>query len=323
MWKEIILLSSLFLIVEINYAQNMSIPQTLDYINKKLQDNPSHDGDGTFTNLFSIELNANGELSILHKSKFDTDPWKIYRTTFYVSNASIASNCGEKNDQYPETQFRLIKFNSNDNSSCFRTTIVQSSNKKDYDYSSSWEIITFPESVRESLCNAFNHLFHLISTEPKYNQPKEIDPFADAKTTNKTSFNTSDSNEVVHMQKMQGGTYEIPVTINDVLKISFIFDTGASDVSISPDVALTLIRTGTVKETDFIGSQTYSFADGSKATSRRFIIRKLTIGNHTVTNVIASISKSINAPMLLGQSVQQKFGKIIIDNIKHTLKFTE
>ena len=59
----------------------------------------------------------------------------------------------------------------------------------------------------------------------------------------------------------RGGVYEIPVIINGSLKLNFIFDAGASDVSISPDVALTLVRTGTVTDADFLGTETYKFAD--------------------------------------------------------------
>ncbi len=124
---------------------------------------------------------------------------------------------------------------------------------------------------------------------------------------------------VIRMIKSEGGTYEVPVTINGVLKISFILDSGASDVSISPDVALTLIKTGTVKESDFIGTQSYSFADGSHATSKVFIIHEIKIGNKIITNVKASISNSIDAPMLLGQTVLQRFGKFTVDNTNHIL----
>ena len=81
----------------------------------------------------------------------------------------------------------------------------------------------------------------------------------------------------IKMMKSQSGVFEVPVELNKVLKISFIFDSGASDVSISPDVAATLIRTGTIEQTDFIGSQVYSFADGSTATSEVFILKEIKI----------------------------------------------
>jgi predicted aspartyl protease len=113
--------------------------------------------------------------------------------------------------------------------------------------------------------------------------------------------------------KTTTGLIEVPIILNDVLRINFIFDSGASEVSLSPDVALTLIRTGTITENDFLPDQTYTFADGSSAKSKRFLIRKLVIGNQTLTNIEASISKSIEAPMLIGQNVMQKIGSVTID----------
>jgi clan AA aspartic protease (TIGR02281 family) len=135
--------------------------------------------------------------------------------------------------------------------------------------------------------------------------------------------NLKPKQNTIKMMKSQSGVFEVPVELNKVLKISFIFDSGASDVSISPDVALTLMRTGTIEQTDFIGSQVYSFADGSTATSEVFILKEIKIGGHVIKNVRASISNSINAPMLLGQSVLQRLGKFSIDNNNHTLIIEE
>jgi hypothetical protein len=103
-----------------------------------------------------------------------------------------------------------------------------------------------------------------------------------------------------------GGVYHVPVLINDALKLDFIVDNGASDVSIPPDVVLTLIRTGTIEESDFVGTEKYRLADGSTASSRTFMIRSLKVGNRTVTNVLASIT-DVSGPLLLGQSFLSKF----------------
>jgi hypothetical protein len=37
------------------------------------------------------------------------------------------------------------------------------------------------------------------------------------------------------------------------------------------------------------------------------------VGNQTLTNIEASISKSIDAPMLIGQNVMNKLGSVTID----------
>jgi aspartyl protease family protein len=120
---------------------------------------------------------------------------------------------------------------------------------------------------------------------------------------------------------LKNGVYEIPVTVNETLNINFIFDAGAADVSISADVALTLIRTGTISDNDFIGTQTYQFADGTIAKSKIIILKELQIGNKVVTNVKATISKSLDAPLLLGQSALNRFGNISIDYKNMVIRF--
>src|SRR2546427_11347393 len=87
----------------------------------------------------------------------------------------------------------------------------------------------------------------------------------------------------------KGGVYEIPVEINGVISLNFVLDTGASDVNITTDVALTLYRTGTIRDTDFLPGQTYRLADGSTVNSSRFVLRSLKVGQRRITNVVASI----------------------------------
>ena len=48
----------------------------------------------------------------------------------------------------------------------------------------------------------------------------------------------------------------------------------------------------------------------------------INFGGLELTNVRASVVKSQNAPLLLGQSVLQRLGKIEIDNTKRVLKIT-
>ena len=61
----------------------------------------------------------------------------------------------------------------------------------------------------------------------------------------------------------QGGVYTLPVRINGVITLNFILDSGAAEVSIPVDVVSTLLRTGTIKESDFLPGQVYTLADGS------------------------------------------------------------
>lgn len=111
----------------------------------------------------------------------------------------------------------------------------------------------------------------------------------------------------------KGGVYEVPVLLNGVLKINFILDSGASEVFISPDVALTLQRTGTISDLDWLPGKTFQFADGSTAQSRRFLLRSIEIGGRVFENVPCAIANDISAPMLLGQSVLERLGGYRVD----------
>ncbi|MEQ1530346.1 MAG: retropepsin-like aspartic protease [Methylococcales bacterium] len=118
-----------------------------------------------------------------------------------------------------------------------------------------------------------------------------------------------------------GGVYEVPVSLNDVLKINIILDSGAADVSIAPDVALTLLRAKTIEKTDWLSGEVYQFADGSTAKSERFNLKSLKIGNREFKNIPCSIAKSFDAPMLLGQSLLRRLGKYTIDYQKGVIQF--
>src|SRR5262245_43978774 len=88
----------------------------------------------------------------------------------------------------------------------------------------------------------------------------------------------------------KGGTYVVPVLINKAITLDFVVDGGAADVSIPADVVMTLVRTGTLQESDFIGTQTYKLADGSTVPSTTFRIRSLTTNKIEIENVRASIA---------------------------------
>ena len=123
--------------------------------------------------------------------------------------------------------------------------------------------------------------------------------------------------ETVQMDR-SGGVYVVPVRFNDTITLDAVVDSGASDVSVPADIVLTLMRTKTVTQDDFLGKQTYVLADGSKVPSQQFRIRSLKVGNKTIENVVASIA-SVEGTILLGQSFLSKFKSWSVDNEKHTL----
>lgn len=121
--------------------------------------------------------------------------------------------------------------------------------------------------------------------------------------------------ESVVMLKSDGGGFTVPVTINGALTLDFIVDSGASDVTIPADVILTLMRTGTIRQSDFVGTRTYTLADGSTVPSPTLIIRTLKVGDREVQNVMASVA-DIKGSLLLGQSFFKAFQSWSINNAR-------
>lgn len=119
--------------------------------------------------------------------------------------------------------------------------------------------------------------------------------------------------------KESDGVYKVAATINNMLTMDFVVDLGASDVSLSPDVFSVLYKAGKIEQDDFVGSQLYKLADGSTVKSNIINLKSLVIGDINLENVRASISNSLDAPLLLGQSALKKLGTYSIDNAKKLL----
>ena len=124
--------------------------------------------------------------------------------------------------------------------------------------------------------------------------------------------------ETIQLKKHAGGGFLIPGRVNDAVGVTFILDTGASDVLIPDEVARELESTGKLDRGDFIGTRTYVLADGSKVPSRRILLRQLTVGDVTVSNVTANIGRP-GSPPLLGQSFLSKFASWTLDNERNVL----
>jgi predicted aspartyl protease len=125
------------------------------------------------------------------------------------------------------------------------------------------------------------------------------------------------SNSATPMQR-QGGTFVVPVIINNAITLNFVVDSGAADVSIPADVVSTLMRTGTLKAADFYGKRTYVLADGSEIPSQTFRIRSLKVGDKVVENVNGSMA-SAKGDLLLGQSFLRHFKSWSVDNNRNVL----
>jgi aspartyl protease family protein len=131
--------------------------------------------------------------------------------------------------------------------------------------------------------------------------------------------NTDEEKTIVSFEH-ENGILKIPVIINGV-ELYFIFDTGASLITISNREASFLYKNGKLLEKDLIGRSQFVDANGDISEGTIINLSSLRIGNRELQNVQACVIDGQNAPLLFGQSALQKFGKVSIDYAKNEISF--
>lgn len=121
----------------------------------------------------------------------------------------------------------------------------------------------------------------------------------------------------VRLEK-RGGTFIVPVTINDQLSLDFYLDSGSADVTIPAATFEALQRAGSIRPDDIIGTESYLMANGATKKSTIFRIRSLKVGSVVLQNVRGSLSDQAGPP-LLGMSFLGRFSTWSVDNARSVL----
>jgi aspartyl protease family protein len=131
-------------------------------------------------------------------------------------------------------------------------------------------------------------------------------------TTDHSSETGYKSSKVVLKMKLENGVYKVPIEINGVV-MDFIFDTGAGMISISETEAAFLYKQRTIDESDLLGNGKFIDANGGVSENTILNLKSVKIGDKVLKNIQASIVPNSEAPLLLGQTALNQFGKITID----------
>lgn len=118
--------------------------------------------------------------------------------------------------------------------------------------------------------------------------------------------------KVIEMENANG-VYKISCSVNGA-KMKMIFDTGASNVSLSMTIANYLYENDYIKKEDIIGKGKSQTADGSIIDNVIINLRDIEIAGLHLKDVKATVVDGLNAPLLLGLSAIQKLGSITIDD---------
>jgi aspartyl protease family protein len=118
--------------------------------------------------------------------------------------------------------------------------------------------------------------------------------------------------------ELENGVRYVWIEVNGI-RLRFIFDTGASNICLSPAEATVLYRQGTLKNEDILSTQYFQDATGRISEGTKINLRVIKVGNIELHNVEATVIDNVNAPLLLGQSVLERFGSIEIDNYNNVI----
>ncbi len=135
----------------------------------------------------------------------------------------------------------------------------------------------------------------------------------DNKVKSEIATNSEKSNVNKLDMEVENGVRYVWIEVNGI-RLRFIFDTGASNICISPIEASVLYRQGTLKKEDILSTQYFQDATGRISEGTKINLRLIKIGNIELENVEATVIDNVNAPLLLGQTVLERFGSIEIDN---------
>jgi hypothetical protein len=129
----------------------------------------------------------------------------------------------------------------------------------------------------------------------------------------------------VPIQRSDSGLVEIPLLINDVLKIYVGLERTSAEVIISKDIVSTLIQTKTVGYNEWVDGNYYEFIDPKKSFNgpHTFTISSLKIGTRELKDVRAKVSDKLSRAMVINIDVLEQLGKINIDLENNILTITK
>ena len=83
-----------------------------------------------------------------------------------------------------------------------------------------------------------------------------------------------------------------------------------------------MMKNGYLSKNDIIGNQRYFDANGDVNVGTVINIRNVNFGGLSLNNIRASVVRNQKAPLLLGQSVLERLGRIEIDNMGKVIRVT-
>lgn len=119
--------------------------------------------------------------------------------------------------------------------------------------------------------------------------------------------------DTIQLTKTNDNVYTLHAKVNG-LDMTFILDTGCSDISISHYDRDFMLKHGYLSKNNYKGDGAASLADGTVIDTSVYNISTVEIGKQKIENVVCSVTNDDNnSECLIGQSVLAKLGHVSID----------
>jgi predicted aspartyl protease len=109
------------------------------------------------------------------------------------------------------------------------------------------------------------------------------------------------------------GTYRLQASVNGNEPLSFTLDSGASDIEIPSHIIAQMIDKGQIRANDYLGTSTFTYANGAKVEQPLYNLHTVTVGGITLHDVECTAGQD-QETFLLGQTFLAKLPSWSIDN---------
>lgn len=152
--------------------------------------------------------------------------------------------------------------------------------------------------------------FKALIAEYEAKLQQEAGDSADSATAGQNQYSGRMSE--IPFTREAGGMLKVKCNING-LPLTFWLDTGASTVSMSMVEATFMMKNDYLSKDDVVGSSYFTDASGNVSEGTVINLRSVRFGDAELSNVKASVTRNLKAPLLLGQSVLARLGSVEID----------
>ncbi len=116
---------------------------------------------------------------------------------------------------------------------------------------------------------------------------------------------------LLQMEKLNG-IQVMPCKVND-LTLKFIIDTGEKEARVSVTDVMFMLKNGYITMEDIDGTEYERFAAGHIGNGTTVKFKKFVIGHNVINNLVAKVDADLKTPLVIGQAVLYKIGKIEFD----------